>query len=147
MILAEVERRVALDEGFRSRAYQDTVGVWTIGYGQTRWADGTPVREGDRITQPAAYQFLRSELWECASDCQADYPSFNQHDHVRQEVLVNMRYQLGRRGLAGFTRMNAAVERFDYDAWAREMEDSRWFGQTPNRARRLQRMVTTGKRK
>ena len=29
-------------EGFRAAAYQDAVGVWTIGYGST-WIDGRPV--------------------------------------------------------------------------------------------------------
>ncbi|NQY58455.1 lysozyme [Cognatishimia sp.] len=32
-------------------AYQDTVGVWTIGYGNTFYTDGGTVKEGDKLTK------------------------------------------------------------------------------------------------
>jgi lysozyme len=40
-------------------AYQDTGGVWTIGYGHTR-----NVKRGDRITQVQAESLLREDLKE-----------------------------------------------------------------------------------
>lgn len=141
-----LENRVAKDEGFRPIAYLDTVGVWTVGYGTTHWPDGSRVVSGDEVTEESARHLLRAYLWQCVIDCQADYTTFDAHDHVRQEVLVNMRYNLGRQGLAGFRRMNATVDRFDYKTWAAEMEDSKWFTQVTARAKRLQRMVLTGQR-
>ncbi|MGL4675515.1 MAG: lysozyme, partial [Wohlfahrtiimonas sp.] len=39
-------------EGCKLKAYQDSVGVWTIGYGHTK-----NVRKGDVITQTQADQF------------------------------------------------------------------------------------------
>lgn len=44
-------------EGLRLEAYQDTSGVWTIGYGHTR-----EVNPGDRITAPRAEQLLERDL-------------------------------------------------------------------------------------
>lgn len=44
-------------EGCKLTAYQDSVGVWTIGYGHT-----AGVKRGDRITQQQADDFLRSDL-------------------------------------------------------------------------------------
>ena len=38
-------------------AYQDSVGVWTIGYGHTNG-----VKKGDKITQYQAEQFLKEDL-------------------------------------------------------------------------------------
>lgn len=46
-------------EGFRSKAYQDPVGIWTIGYGFIKG-----VREGDVITREQADERLRKELTE-----------------------------------------------------------------------------------
>jgi GH24 family phage-related lysozyme (muramidase) len=43
-------------EGLRLSAYQDSVGVWTIGYGHT-----AGVRPGDRITQAQAEAYLRQD--------------------------------------------------------------------------------------
>jgi lysozyme len=36
-------------EGLRLDAYCDSAGVWTIGYGSTRYPDDKPVRSGDKI--------------------------------------------------------------------------------------------------
>lgn len=36
-------------EGLRLSAYQDAAGVWTIGYGSTKYQDGTIVKQGDRL--------------------------------------------------------------------------------------------------
>ena len=44
-------------EGFRSKAYQDSGGKWTIGYGHTK-----NVKPGMTITEKAADKLLRSEL-------------------------------------------------------------------------------------
>ena len=44
-------------EGCELKAYQDSVGVWTIGYGHTKG-----VEEGQEITQDEAEEMLASEL-------------------------------------------------------------------------------------
>jgi GH24 family phage-related lysozyme (muramidase) len=44
-------------EGFRADAYQDAVGVWTIGWGSTQ-----NVRPGMRITQEQGESLLRKDL-------------------------------------------------------------------------------------
>ena len=36
-------------EGLRLTAYRDVAGVWTIGYGSTRYHDGKRVRRGDKL--------------------------------------------------------------------------------------------------
>ena len=44
-------------EGFRANAYQDAVGVWTIGYGSTKG-----VKKGDQISMANAEKLLAEEL-------------------------------------------------------------------------------------
>ena len=44
-------------EGLRLSAYQDSVKVWTIGYGHIH-----QVHEGQEITEEQAEQFLRDDL-------------------------------------------------------------------------------------
>ena len=41
-------------EGCKLKAYKCPAGVWTIGYGNTFYEDGTKVKEGDVITQERA---------------------------------------------------------------------------------------------
>jgi len=45
-------------EGCKLVAYQCSAGRWTIGYGNTFFEDGTPVKPGDRITQAKAEQLF-----------------------------------------------------------------------------------------
>ncbi len=49
-------------EGLRLKAYQDSVGIWTIGYGATRWPDGSKVKQGDKITLKKAEELLLHDV-------------------------------------------------------------------------------------
>lgn len=55
-----------------------------------------------------------------------------------QDVLVEMAYQLGVRGLLGFKKTIALVEAREYKKASKEMLDSAWaIAQTPKRAKTL----------
>jgi lysozyme len=49
-------------EGCELKAYQDPVGIWTIGYGSIVYHGGTRVNEGDVITQSQADELLMYQL-------------------------------------------------------------------------------------
>jgi lysozyme len=40
-------------EGLRLAAYRDIAGIWTIGYGSTRYHDGKKVKPGDKLASDA----------------------------------------------------------------------------------------------
>lgn len=50
-------------EGCYLRAYQDSVGVWTIGFGRIVYPDGRKVKSGDTCTQEQADAWLREDLY------------------------------------------------------------------------------------
>ncbi len=47
-------------EGCKLKAYQCPALLWTIGYGNTFYEDGTKVKEGDVITQARAEELLNN---------------------------------------------------------------------------------------
>ena len=49
-------------EGCLLNAYLCPAKVWTIGYGSTRYTNGTPVKQGDKITQQEAEILLSDTL-------------------------------------------------------------------------------------
>ena len=49
-------------EGLRAFAYRCPAGVWTIGYGTTLYPDGTPVKEGDRVSYKKARDYLMHDV-------------------------------------------------------------------------------------
>jgi len=53
---------IKLKEGFEPIAYQDAVGVWTIGYGTTASALGRKIGHNETITKAKATQYLLEHL-------------------------------------------------------------------------------------
>ena len=64
----------------------------------------------------------------------------------RQDVLVQMGFQMGVEGELGFTRTLADLRAGRFDSAAARMLDSAWARQTPSRAGRLARQIRTGLR-
>lgn len=111
-------------EELRLKAYQDTVGVWSIGYGTN-----LQVLE---ITEHLAEEFLAAAVFKTEAQL-SKLPTFAALDGVRQGVLIEMSYQLGVMGCLKFRQMWDALARGDYWAAASEMVASKWSKQTPNR--------------
>lgn len=97
-------------EGFRSAAYQDVAGVWTIGYGFTHG-----VQPGDHMTRSQADQRLAEELraYEAATLAAAGACNQNQFD-----ALVCFAWNVGITGMRGSSVIKAH-RRGDFDAAAR----------------------------
>lgn len=50
-------------EGLKLTAYQDSVGIWTIGFGNIFNLDtGNPIKEGDKISLETAERWLKIEV-------------------------------------------------------------------------------------
>ena len=49
-------------EGCRLKSYQDSVGIWTIGYGCIVYPTGVKVKEGEKCTQEEAEFYLKYEI-------------------------------------------------------------------------------------
>lgn len=77
-------------EGLKLKAYQDIVGVWTIGYGTTIYPDGTKVKKGDTCTEPQAEQYLRIDANRRAAAIGPLKVNQNQFD-----AIVSFCYNLG----------------------------------------------------
>lgn len=129
------------NEGCRLRAYTDTLGHWTIGYGHL-------LREGDERTmsQEQANELFRAEYRGAAEQCW----EVLKRNGVETErlpvwvaiVCIDMTFNLGAKGFASFHAMLAAIAARDYFRAARELLASRYAGQVPLRARKLASILT-----
>ena len=131
--------QLKIDEGCRLTAYQDTVGVWTIGYGHTGG-----VKKGDKITQKDADDLLLADTLQAAIDASSLPVAFDGLNAVRQAVLINMSFNLGKTRLLAFKRTLLAIAIRDYDNAALYMLQSKWSKQVGNRSIRLAKMMKTG---
>ncbi|WWS25262.1 hypothetical protein vBKpnAMK6_00308 [Klebsiella phage vB_Kpn_AM_K6] len=71
-------------------------------------------------------------------------PVYNILDDVRRAALINMVFQMGVGGVAGFPASMKLLAAKKWDAAAKELANSRWYRQTPNRARRVIETMRTG---
>ncbi len=79
-------------EGFRAKAYQDTGGIWTVGYGTTR-IDGRPVNKTDVVDEGKATTLLKTDV---ASACEAVKRLVTVPINQNQfDALVDFVYNLG----------------------------------------------------
>jgi lysozyme len=89
-------------EGLKLTAYRDTAGVWTIGYGSTRYHDGKAVKPGDKLANEAQAAAVFNNTLGQYEDAVNNYVSVplsqNQFD-----ALVSFTYNEGTGALKGST--------------------------------------------
>jgi len=75
-------------EGFRTNAYQDSAGIWTIGYGHTKG-----VKKGDVITPEQGHSFLKEDLVDAENRVEEALPDAQLNNNERK-ALVSLAYNL-----------------------------------------------------
>ncbi|HHB7182141.1 TPA: lysozyme [Klebsiella pneumoniae] len=88
-------------EGCKLTAYQDSVGVFTIGYGWTQPVDGKPIRAGMTIKQETAERLLKTGLVSYESDVSRLVKVGLTQGQF--DALVSFTYNLGARSLSTST--------------------------------------------
>ena len=84
-----------------------------------------------------AMYLLDNDIKEYVEEVKNRIPLFDTLSTNRQNVLVNMAFNLGIYGLLRFKKMLLAVEKQDWDEAANQMLDSRWIKQVGNRSKEL----------
>ena len=113
------------EEGFSGTVYRCTEGFDTVGYGSRM-----------PITKEEAELLLEHRL----KAMKAQLTSYLYDLDIKPEawdILFNMAYQLGVKGVLNFKNMIKALKDNDYKEASIQMLDSLWAKQTPNRAKRL----------
>ena len=90
------EALIAGEEGVKTKAYKDSEGIWTIGYGQTT-INGRAVREGDEISKEQALTGFRGALAEHQQRAinQVGEKRWAEMDPKMRAVLSSLTYNYG----------------------------------------------------
>tara|TARA_Y100000593_G_scaffold36083_1_gene70353 strand:- start:1860 stop:2315 length:456 start_codon:yes stop_codon:yes gene_type:complete len=140
MNLVKLQDEIANDEGIKYETYHCSEGYLTGGIGHliTEWDEDyydKPI--GTKIPHEKVNEWFENDVQVAIDDCKGLFDNFEELPEDIQRVLANMSFQLGRPTLSKFKNMIAAVHAQDYEEMAKQMEDSRWYRQTTNRANRL----------
>lgn len=129
LVVDELKDVLIAHEGLKLQPYECTAGKLTIGIGRNLQDVGISLSE--------AMYLLDNDISRVIADLDDRIPFWNNLSPNKQIVLASMAFQLGVNGLMQFKRMLAAAQLGDDKRVAREMRDSKWFHQTPNRAKDL----------
>lgn len=134
-------------EGYRADPYRDHLGNWTIGYG--RLLEDEPLRQFmplgtvggllSKLTSRATHDgWLIEDVQTAIQDAERWLGfAFSRLSDARQEVIVEMSYQLGYTRLSAFVKLRVAIMDGEWEQARAEMLDSLWAKQTPARAHAL----------
>ena len=131
-----LRERLKAYEGFRERPYRDTKGKLTVGWGHLLERPYTAA-ECERL--------LSADIGRASSDAASLPTTGARLDAVRHDVLAEMCFQLGRRGVLRFERMLAAVRASDWETAAAEILDSQVAREQPRRWGSLADRMRTGR--
>jgi len=120
-------------EGLRLKVYSCPAGKLTIGYGRNLEDRGITLQEADYLLQNDIL-FVRKNL-------EKNIMYFNELPLPVQEVLINMGFQLGIKGLLKFKNTLFYISKSLWYEASIEMLDSRWAKQTPSRAKELSEII------
>lgn len=104
-------------EGFRSRPYRDAVGVWTIGYGETRGVGPGTSPWSERYAAQRLEERLNRDF---GSHVNALGLPLNQNQH---DALTSFVYNVGPGGIAASTGVGRALRAHQWRAAADHLLD------------------------
>lgn len=131
--VTKIAETIKKAEGFMPKAYRDSVGVWTVGYGWNL--------EARPLSPELAEVILLVQLEQDLKKLLTAIPWVASLSEVRQFVLLEMCFNLGLSGLLGFKNTLNLVKQGRYSEAASAMLQSRWAGQVKGRAIRLARSM------
>jgi GH24 family phage-related lysozyme (muramidase) len=152
----KLDKQLRKHEAKRTKMYKDTEGVPTIGVGfnlkrpdakekiEKLGLNFDKVLAGEQeLSDKQIDQLLKDDIDAAIADCKKVFPNFAGLSDVRQRVLVDMMFNLGKPRLEKFKKMIANVNKGDFAKAADEMKDSKWYTQVKKRGRVLEQMMRT----
>lgn len=123
-------------EDLKLKPYRDSVGKLTIGIGRNLDDVG--------LTKEEAIFLCQNNIRECQVQLAIRFPWYSSLCEARQDVLVDMVFNLGMGGFLQFRKMIDALEYGHFEIAANEMIESQWARQVGQRSVDLYHMMMSG---
>ena len=138
MTLEDAADMVKRHEGLKNNIYLDTVGVPTGGWGHA-------FHVGSELPFDVCLRLFNHDFGNAIKDIEFIKKKFGLDiNGVREGVLIDMAFQLGRARLLEFKKMLAALIIEDYDEAAAQILDSKAAKQCPSRYKELSILMKKG---
>jgi GH24 family phage-related lysozyme (muramidase) len=139
MNLDQLQREIEFEEGVILEVYLDHLKLPTVGCGHLILKDDPEYgcEVGTAITQERSDELFKKDIQVTLDDCKKIYPDWDDMVEEVKLVCANMCFQLGYNRYSGFKKTIQHIKDKNYSEAAEEMQRSKWYTQTQNRANRL----------
>ncbi|QDP50676.1 MAG: putative endolysin [Prokaryotic dsDNA virus sp.] len=121
------------NEGYVGIVYKDSLGIDTIGY-------GFAIKDLE-LDRDICDLILERKIQELEDRVKLKFGWYPFMPKVIQDVVMEMCYQLGVTGFSKFVKTITYLKDKDFKNASIEMLDSKWAKQTPNRAKKMSKIV------
>ena len=135
MSYSNLKLRIKKNEGYSNKPYKDQLGFFTIGYGHLIKPD-----ENKYLKNSYTKKYFENLFEEDFNKALLQYKkSFFKKTHRKKEkeLLIEMLFQLGDKGVSKFHKMLSNIEKRQKFMTCLEMLNSLWYKQTPKRVEDL----------
>ncbi len=135
MSLSKLKIRIKKNEGYSNTPYKDQLGYYTIGYGHL-------IKKNEKKYFELKFNKKHFESL-FIFDFNKSLNEYNKHfrkknhDQADKELLIEMIFQLGVKGVSNFKKMIKYLNKKKKYMTCLEMMDSLWYKQTPERVNNL----------
>ena len=135
MSFKKLKNRIKKNEGFLDKPYKDQLGFYTIGYGHL-------IRKNEdkyfiKKYNKNHFEKLFEKDFRKAQNQYKKYFLKENHTPLEKELLIEMIFQLGAKGVSKFKKMLNFLNNEQRFMASLEMLDSLWYLQTPKRVKGL----------
>ena len=118
MDLQKLKENIKKYEGLELKPYHCPKGKITIGYGRNL--------EDKGISKTEANLMLDNDLLDIKLELEDKLPVYKKLDDIRQNVLIEMAFNMGVPKLLGFKNTIAFLKKNDFQSASEEMLNSKW---------------------
>tara|TARA_E500000178_G_scaffold295021_1_gene300636 strand:- start:470 stop:898 length:429 start_codon:yes stop_codon:yes gene_type:complete len=132
---SNLKLRIKNNEGYSNKAYKDQLGFLTIGYGHLIKSN-----ESKYLKNFYSKKYLENLFDDDFNKALVKYNKLffkKNHGQKEKELLIEMLFQLGDKGVSKFVKMLSHIEKKQKFMTCLEMLNSLWYKQTPKRVEDL----------
>lgn len=137
-----IKTRIKVHEGFRNTIYEDSLGKATIGYGHLLTYKDKQFKEGVEYSKEILEELFEQD-YENAKNLTYSFLDDNniQICELGKGIILEMIFQLGIGNVNKFKKFKMALQEQDFVEASNEMVRSKWYSQTPERAKQLSELM------
>jgi len=147
-MLEKLKKELEKDEGVVYAIYFDHLGYATLGIGHLITKNDPEyylieqAKKGKvTISKERVDEAFKQDIKKVLDDCRKVFADFDLFVEELKLIIANMMFNLGLTRFFKFKKFIKAIKDKNYEEAAREMANSAWYLQVPNRAKRLRTRI------